>query len=135
MIEKRRSTIQGWGVFATQPITKNTRIIEYTGEKINNRESLKREIKYLSEMMNFPGVLFKDEEVMKKIAAAHTLGKPVDGHAPGLRGAQAKQYIEAGISKGQRLDHSDLEINRKSCTLRFVPCDGNHLRGRVNAVN
>ena len=47
MIEKRRSRIQGWGVFATQPITKNTRIIEYTGEKINNRESLKREIKYL----------------------------------------------------------------------------------------
>ncbi|QEC66455.1 adenine deaminase [Panacibacter ginsenosidivorans] len=58
----------------------------------------KHEIKYLSEMMNFPGVLFKDEEVMKKIAAAHALGKPVDGHAPGLRGEQAKQYINAGIS-------------------------------------
>ncbi len=59
---------------------------------------LKREdIKYLSEMMNFPGVLFKDEEVMKKIAAAHRLGKPVDGHAPGLRGEKAKQYIDAGI--------------------------------------
>jgi adenine deaminase len=49
-------------------------------------------------MMNFPGVLFKDEEVMKKIAAAHKLGKPVDGHAPGLRGEDAKKYIEAGIS-------------------------------------
>ena len=57
----------------------------------------REEIKYLSEMMNFPGVLFKDEEVMKKIAAAHRLGKPVDGHAPGLRGEQAKQYIDAGI--------------------------------------
>ncbi|MBL7730187.1 MAG: adenine deaminase [Chitinophagaceae bacterium] len=56
------------------------------------------EIRYLSEMMNFPGVLFKDEEVMKKIAAAHRLGKPVDGHAPGLRGEKAKQYIDAGIS-------------------------------------
>jgi len=55
------------------------------------------EIKYLSEMMNFPGVLNKDEEVMKKIAAAHRLGKPIDGHAPGLRGEQAKRYIEAGI--------------------------------------
>jgi len=62
-------------------------------EKLLQRE----EIKYLSEMMNFPGVLFKDEEVMKKIAAAHRLGKPVDGHAPGLRGEKAKQYIEAGI--------------------------------------
>lgn len=56
------------------------------------------EIKYLSEMMNFPGVLMKDGEVMKKIAAAHAVGKPVDGHAPGLRGESARQYIEAGIS-------------------------------------
>ncbi len=37
-------------------------------------------------MMNFPGVLHQDPEVMEKIAAAHRLGKPVDGHAPGLRG-------------------------------------------------
>ena len=56
------------------------------------------EIKYLSEMMNFPGVLHNDEEVMKKIAAAKKYGKPVDGHAPGLRGETAKKYIDAGIS-------------------------------------
>lgn len=47
MIEKRRSAIQGWGVFATEPISKNKRIIHYAGEKISNRESLKREIRYL----------------------------------------------------------------------------------------
>jgi adenine deaminase len=58
----------------------------------------RNDIRYLSEMMNFPGVLFQDEEVMKKIKAAHRLGKPVDGHAPGLRGKEAKQYIDAGIS-------------------------------------
>jgi adenine deaminase len=58
----------------------------------------KDEIKYLSEMMNFPGVLFEDEEVHKKIAAAKKYNKPVDGHAPGLRGADAKKYIDAGIS-------------------------------------
>jgi len=63
-------------------------------EKLLKRD----EIKYLSEMMNFPGVLNRDVEVMKKIAAAHRLGKPVDGHAPGLRGEQAKQYIAAGIT-------------------------------------
>jgi adenine deaminase len=56
------------------------------------------EIRYLSEMMNFPGVLFNDPEVMKKIAAAKRSGKPVDGHAPGLRGKEARQYIDAGIS-------------------------------------
>ncbi len=55
-------------------------------------------LKYLSEMMNFPGVLFRDEMVMEKIRIAHELGRPVDGHAPGLRGADAEKYISAGIS-------------------------------------
>ena len=63
-------------------------------EKLLQRD----DIRYLTEMMNFPGVLYKDEEVLKKIASAHRLGKPVDGHAPGLRGDQARQYIEAGIT-------------------------------------
>ncbi|MFN9803900.1 MAG: adenine deaminase [Bacteroidota bacterium] len=56
------------------------------------------DIYYLSEMMNYPGVLQGDVEVMKKLAAAERHGKPVDGHAPGLRGAAARQYIAAGIS-------------------------------------
>lgn len=56
------------------------------------------EIRYLSEMMNYPGVLFGDEEVLKKIEIAKKLGKPIDGHAPGLRGEDARRYIEAGIS-------------------------------------
>ena len=58
----------------------------------------KPEINYLSEMMNFPGVLDGDEEVMKKIASAKKYNKPVDGHAPGLKGETAKKYIDAGIS-------------------------------------
>lgn len=53
---------------------------------------------YLSEMMNWPGVLHEDPEVMAKIAAAKRLGKPVDGHAPGLRGEDAVRYAAAGIS-------------------------------------
>jgi SET domain-containing protein len=47
MIEKRRSKIQGWGVYATQTISKNTRIVDYAGEKISNQESLKREARYI----------------------------------------------------------------------------------------
>ena len=58
----------------------------------------KDEIHYLSEMMNFPGVLHGDDEVMKKIASSKKYNKPVDGHAPGLRGELAKKYIDAGIS-------------------------------------
>ncbi len=56
------------------------------------------EIKYLAEMMNWPGVLFKDPEVMKKIAISKELGKPIDGHAPGLMGEDAINYMAAGIS-------------------------------------
>lgn len=56
------------------------------------------DVLYLSEMMNFPGVLLGDAEVLKKIDAAKVLDKPVDGHAPGLTGLMAQQYIDAGIS-------------------------------------
>jgi adenine deaminase len=56
------------------------------------------DIKYLTEMMNYPGVLFDDDEVMKKIAWAKQYNKPVDGHAPGLRGNDLTKYINAGIS-------------------------------------
>ncbi|MEI8098543.1 MAG: adenine deaminase [Sediminibacterium sp.] len=77
-------------------------VFETAGAALNSEDVKKLlekpEIKYLSEMMNFPGVLHQDAEVMKKIEAAHALGKPVDGHAPGLMGELAKQYINAGIS-------------------------------------
>jgi adenine deaminase len=56
------------------------------------------DILYLSEMMNFPGVLNGDAEVMDKIEAAKKYSKPIDGHAPGLRGEAAKKYIDTGIS-------------------------------------
>lgn len=56
------------------------------------------EVKYLAEMMNYPGVIYDDEEVLKKIAWAKHYNKPVDGHAPGLRGESLTKYINAGIS-------------------------------------
>jgi len=70
-----------------------------------------KEVGYLAEMMNFPGVLNEDPIVMQKIALAKAFNKPVDGHAPGLRGASAKKYIDAGIetdhecfTKGEALE-------------------------------
>jgi adenine deaminase len=56
------------------------------------------DIYYLAEMMNYPGVLFDDAEVLKKIQWAKHFEKPVDGHAPGLRGEPIRKYISAGIS-------------------------------------
>ena len=55
------------------------------------------DIKYLAEMMNYPGVIYQDEEVLKKIAWAKHYNKPVDGHAPGVRGEDLDKYIAAGI--------------------------------------
>ncbi|MGB3607671.1 MAG: adenine deaminase [Psychroserpens sp.] len=56
------------------------------------------DIKYLAELMNYPGVLHDDEEVLKKIAWAKHYKKPVDGHAPGVVGDDITTYINAGIS-------------------------------------
>ncbi|WP_405608195.1 adenine deaminase [Polaribacter sp. Asnod1-A03] len=56
------------------------------------------DIKYLAEMMNYPGVLFDDAEVLAKIEHAKNNNKPIDGHAPGVRGDDATKYIAAGIS-------------------------------------
>ncbi|MDP5106553.1 MAG: adenine deaminase [Polaribacter sp.] len=56
------------------------------------------DILYLAEMMNYPGVLFDDDEVLKKIQHAKNNNKPIDGHAPGLRGDDVTKYISAGIS-------------------------------------
>lgn len=56
------------------------------------------DVKYLSEMMNFPGAIAGDPEVLEKIATAQSLGKPVDGHAPCLSGAGLRTYIGRGIS-------------------------------------
>lgn len=75
---------------------------ESSGATINSDgiyELLQRsEIKYLAEMMNYPGVIYNDPEVKKKIEIAKKIGKPIDGHAPGLRGEDLTKYIQAGIS-------------------------------------
>ncbi|WP_299277903.1 adenine deaminase [uncultured Psychroserpens sp.] len=56
------------------------------------------DIKYLAEMMNYPGVIYDDDEVLKKLAWAKHYKKPIDGHAPGVLGDDITKYIAAGIS-------------------------------------
>jgi adenine deaminase len=82
------------------------------------------DIKYLSEMMNFPGVLNKDPEVMEKIAAAHHLQLPVDGHAPGLRGEQARDYIAAGISTDHECFTSDEALDKLRYGMKILIREG-----------
>lgn len=82
------------------------------------------DIYYLSEMMNFPGVLANDDEVMKKIQAAKDAGKPVDGHAPGLRGEEAAQYINAGISTDHECFTEDEAADKLKHGMKIIIREG-----------
>ena len=82
------------------------------------------DIFYLSEMMNFPGVLHQDAEVMQKKKAAHAIGKPVDGHAPGLMGDLAKQYIAAGISTDHECFTIEEAVNKLSFGMHILIREG-----------
>lgn len=73
------------------------------------------DIWYLSEMMNYPGVLHGDPEVMAKISSARKYKKPVDGHAPGLRGEDARKYISQGITT----DHECFTLEEAHDKLRY----------------
>lgn len=103
-------------------------IFETAGASLDSNEVAELlesdDIKYLSEMMNFPGVLHNDPEVMKKIAAAHRAGKPVDGHAPGLTGALAKQYIEAGISTDHECFTMEEAVDKLSYGMKIIIREG-----------
>lgn len=84
---------------------------ESSGAVINSDEIKKllnrREIYALAEMMNFPGVINEDEEVMKKIYAAIDKSKPIDGHAPLLTGKDLEKYVDAGISTDHECTNID----------------------------
>lgn len=82
------------------------------------------DIYYLAEMMNYPGVLFDDEEVMKKIHWAKHFNKPVDGHAPGLRGEPIKKYIAAGISTDHECFTYDEAAEKLSLGMKVLIREG-----------
>lgn len=76
------------------------------------------DIKYLGEMMNYPGVIFNDNEVVKKIESAKRHNKPIDGHAPLLSGDDLIKYCKSGITT----DHecSNLQEAREKIALGMM---------------
>ncbi len=107
-------------------------IYETAGAALNAQqvnELLRRpDIRYLSEMMNFPGVLQGDPGVMNKIASAKKYNKPVDGHAPGLRGADAKKYIAAGISTDHECFTADEALEKLQYGMKIIIREGSAAR-------
>ncbi|MCA0348577.1 MAG: adenine deaminase [Bacteroidetes bacterium] len=93
------------------------------------------DIYYLSEMMNYPGVLFDDEEVLKKIAWAKHFNKPVDGHAPGLRGEPIKKYISAGISTDHECFTYDEAAEKLSLGMKVIIREGSAAKNFEALIN
>ena len=75
----------------------------------------RNEIKYLSEMMNFPGVIYDDSEVHKKLEYAKLLNKRIDGHAPGLKGKELEKYALAGITT----DHESTSVEEAIAKIKL----------------
>ncbi len=86
------------------------------------------EIKYLAEMMNWPGVLNRDAVVMKKIMVAQEAGKPVDGHAPGLIGDDARRYAEAGISTDHECYSLEEALDKLEAGMKIIIREGSAAR-------
>ena len=105
---------------------------ETSGGVVNSEqvgELLKKpEIKFLSEMMNFPGVLSKDEEVMRKIRYANEAHKPIDGHAPDLSGDSLRKYIECGISTDHECSSLEEAEEKSSYGMKILIREGSAAR-------
>lgn len=101
---------------------------ETAGAEISAKEirSLFKEdkLKYLSEMMNYPAVLGRDSLVMDKIKIAQEFGVPVDGHAPGLKGKEAENYISAGISTDHECFTLEEALDKLKCGMKIIIREG-----------
>ncbi len=82
------------------------------------------DIKYLAEMMNYPGVLFDDPEVLAKLQHAKNNHKPIDGHAPGLRGEEVSKYIAAGISTDHECYSYDESLEKLQKGMKIIIREG-----------
>jgi adenine deaminase len=85
-------------------------------------------IRYLSEMMNFPGILFGDPGCLAKVKAAHDRGKRVDGHAPGLRGEEAARYIAAGITTDHECFTKEEALDKLAAGAKIIIREGSAAR-------
>ncbi|WP_324672073.1 adenine deaminase [Hymenobacter sp. GOD-10R] len=83
---------------------------------------------YLAEMMNWPGVLHRDPLVMEKIALAQRYNRPVDGHAPGLRGDDARQYASAGISTDHECFTAEEALDKLAVGMKILIREGSAAR-------
>lgn len=100
---------------------------EITAEDIRQLFADER-VRYLSEMMNFPGVLHEDPMVMEKLRVARECGRVIDGHAPGLRGADAAAYASHGISTDHECFTLDEALDKVAAGMKIIIREGSAAR-------
>jgi adenine deaminase len=127
--EGKKTPLYFWfGAPSCVPVTG----FETSGAEIDSEEIEKllerKDIKYLSEMMNYPGVVYGDAEVMKKLAAAKRKGKPVDGHAPGLMGDKLRMYVKAGISTDHECSSIEEALEKIGLGMKILIREGSAAR-------
>jgi adenine deaminase len=88
----------------------------------------------LSEMMNFPGVIYNNDEVTGKIDAAKVVGKPIDGHAPGLTGADLKKYVLAGITTDHECSTLEEAKEKISLGMKILIREGSAAKNLENLM-
>jgi adenine deaminase len=114
------------------PLEKSGAII--TGAEVDSLLG-KPDFYYLSEMMNFPGVIHDDEDVWRKIYSAHKYGKPIDGHAPGLGGDQLRKYAGAGISTDHECSTQEEALEKISLGMKILIREGSAARNFSNLIH
>lgn len=87
-----------------------------------------QEIKYLSEMMNFPGVIYNDPVVHEKLAVSKRLGKPIDGHAPELHGEMLHKYVRAGITTDHECSTIGEALEKINLGMKIIIREGSAAR-------
>jgi len=88
----------------------------------------RKEIKFMAEVMNFPGVIYDDKEIHKKIDIAKRFEKPIDGHAPGLSGEMLRKYVYSGISTDHECSTIEEAEERISLGMKILIREGSAAR-------
>lgn len=113
-----------WGAPSCVPATN----FETTGATLTSNDIKflfeKYHLHYLSEMMNYPGVIYNDEEVYEKLNVAKSFNLPIDGHSPGLRGEKLKKYVSAGISTDHECFTLDEALEKLSLGMKILLREG-----------
>lgn len=89
----------------------------------------------LAEVMNYPGVVNCDEDVLKKIAVAKAKGKIVDGHSPMLRGKELNAYISSGIGSDHECIDEEEAMEKLRLGMRLMIREGSAARNLESLLN